>query len=190
MKKAREIHIPDDRPLTWDEFVDFRDHAYNSSSWYATEFSRTSEEILDKLERKGYPRGEVFYIDDEGNEAFFDIGEWVLEKLRDYYLIDDEALARRVVERELQNGRGSQWIITKLTQRGIERDFILDLLDELKTEDATIEAVSLIAHRYMNTSTYLKQPSEFKKKQKLVAHILSKGFSFNDISNWENSLEE
>lgn len=189
MKKAREIVIPDDRPLTYKEFVDFRDHAYNSASWYATEYARTEHQIIEKLLKKGYVEGEVSYLDEDGNEQTFDIIEWVLCKLRDYYMVDDEALARRFVERELGNGKGAQWIRTKLAAKGIPHEAITELLDELKLDDATVEAVAKTAERFMNTSVYRKQPDSFKKRQRLVQHLLSRGFSFDDIALWENHTE-
>lgn len=190
MKKAREIVIPDDRPLTYKEFVDFRDHAYNSASWYATEYSRTEHQITEKLLKKGYVKGDVNYIDENGVEQSFDIIEWVLQKLRDYYMVDDEALARRFVQRELSSGKGAQWIRTKLTARGISHELVTELLDELKEDDVTADAVARTAEKFMNTSVYRKQPDDFKKRQRLVQHLLSRGFSFDDISLWENYPEE
>lgn len=190
MKKAREVVIPEDRPLTWEEFVDFRDHAYNSSSWYATEYVRTEKQIADKLLRKGYVLGDVPYIDSEGVEQEFDIVAWVIQRLKDYLLLDDDALARRFVIRELENGKGARWITAKLSTKGIDREKVQELIEELKTDDITAEAVDRVATRYMQTSMYRKQPDEFKKRQKLTTHIVSRGFSFDDIAQWENSKEE
>lgn len=190
MKKAREIEIPEDRPLTFEEFTDFKNHAYNSSSWYATEYVRTEKQIRDKLLKKGYINGEVDYLNEKGVEESFDIIEWVLEKLRDYLLIDDDALARRFVERELNNGKGAQWIHQKLSAKGISHDRVDELIEEMKSDDVTIEGVERVAERYMRNSTYLKQPDKYKKRQKLVSHIISRGFSFDDITLWETSKGE
>ena len=39
MKKARVVTIPEDRPLTPEEYEDLRTHAVNSSVWYATTYN-------------------------------------------------------------------------------------------------------------------------------------------------------
>lgn len=190
MKKAREIEIPADRPLSLDEFTDFRTHAFKSSSWYATEYLRSEQQIIDKLLRKGYTREDVNYLDKNGVEHSFNIIDEVITKLREYHLVNDDSYARTLIERYSSSGRGRNYTRNKLVEKGIQPEVIDDLLDELIDEDETFESVNAAATRYMNTSSYRREENHFKQKQKLTAHLISRGFTFDDIRNWEDQREE
>jgi len=190
MKKARQIVIPNDRPLTSEEFNDFKEHALKSSMWYASEYVRSERQIMDKLVAKGYTEGEVDYVDKAGVSHSFDIMEYVLEQLREGLVVNDDAYARGLIRRYSGSRRGSRYIGQKLREKGVDSEVAAALLEELKDEDETIEAIDSLAERYIYTSAYTKVEGDFKKRQKLVSHLLSRGYSFDDISLWENSKEE
>ncbi len=190
MKKAREIVIPEDRPLTSEEFNDFKAHALKSSMWYASEYVRSERQIKDKLIAKGYVEGEVDYVDKAGESHSFDILEYVLQELRDGLVINDDAYARGLIRRYSGSRRGSRYISQKLREKGVDPEVASALLEELKDEDEVVEAIDSLVERYIYSSAYTRVEGDFKKRQKLVSHLISRGYSFDDISLWESSKEE
>lgn len=189
MKKAREINIPNDRPLTKDEFNDFKSHAFNSSLWYASEYVRSERQIIDKLLAKGYVEGEVAYTNSLGEVEYFDIIEAVLQELREGLVVNDETYARGLIRRYAGSRRGSRFISQKLREKGIDSDLSSRLLEEMIDEDDTLEAIASLAEKYMNTSAYTRVEDKYKRRQKLMSHLISRGYSFDDISSWESSQD-
>lgn len=190
MKKAREILIPDDRPLTWDEYQDYSTHAFNSSSWYATEYSRTEQQVRDKLYKKGYPREEVDVVDKQGDSHQFNMVEDTIEKLREGLILDDERIAKSTADRGLSSGKGASAIRMDLMRKGIDSKTIDNVIDELENnEDAVIASVDKVAQRFLRSSACRKIENEWERSQKLTRAILSKGFSYSDIQLWKELQE-
>lgn len=190
MKKARQIIIPEDRPLSYEEFEDFKNHVLNSSLWYASEYTRSEKQVVDKLLAKGYPRDAVEYVDRQGETHFFDIIAFVVQELKEGLALNDESYARGLINRYADSKRGPGYIRQKLRQKGVSSDVADALLEELKDEEQTTEAIEALAERYMNSSSYLRVEDPYKRRQKLVSHLISRGYSFDDISLWESTREE
>lgn len=190
MKKARQIIIPEDRPLTWDEFYDYDLHARNSSIWYATEYTRSEQQIIDKLLAKGYIRDDVAYLSQGGDEKSHNIIDGVLETLRENHLVSDESYAKGLINRYSDSKRGASYIRQKLIAKGISSDDAERLLEETRDEDQIFENIEALASRFVETSSYKRIDNSFKQKQKLTSHLLSRGFSFGDIRDWEDQREE
>lgn len=190
MKKARQIVIPEDRPLTAEEFYDFELHARNSSIWYATEYTRSEQQIIDKLLAKGYTREDVSYLDKAGVEQTANIIDTVLETLKENFLVNDESYAQGLINRYRDSKRGAGYIRQKLIAKGITSDDAERLLSETKDEEQMFENLDYLAGRYVNSSAYLREENPFKQKQKLTSHLLARGFGFSDIREWEDQREE
>lgn len=190
MKKARQIVIPEERPLTAEEFYDFFLHARNSSSWYATEYTRSEKQIIEKLLAKGYIRDDVTYLDKSGVEKKFNIIDEVIVNLKENFLINDEGYAKSLINRYTDSKRGDGYIRQKLIAKGIDSDEATRLIEENKDDDRNFENLEYLAGRYRNSSAYTRVENPFKQKQKLTSHLLSRGFSFGDIREWEDRQEE
>lgn len=190
MKKARQIVIPEDRPLTFEEFYDFDLHARNSSIWYATEYTRSEQQVIEKLLAKGYIRDDVEYVDKDGVEHRANIIDNVLETLRENYLVSDDSYALGLINRYRGSKRGDSYIRRQVIAKGIDADVVDRLLEETADEEKTFEAIEALAERYMNSSAYLRVEEGFKRSQKLTTHLVSRGFSFSDIQDWKDQREE
>lgn len=185
MKKARVVTIPEDRPLTPEEYEDLRTHAVNSSVWYATTYNRSEQQLREKLYAKGYPKEPIPAVDILGEVREVDLVEEVLDHLRqDAYVIDDTRLARHAIERAFASGEGPSKVRMSLLRRGIDRETIDELLDELGESDAKDAALEKAAERVLASSAYRRIEEPWKRKQKLVTVLTSKGFGFGDINDW------
>lgn len=190
MKKARQIEIPEDRNLTWDEYQDFNSHAIASSMWYASNYSRNSNQIRDKLYEKGYPHGEIGIDTSMGEEVFKDIVEDTVNHLIECLLIDDRKYAESVINSQLNRGFGVSKIRMALSMKKVDKDLAEELLETLDLDDQKFEAIDKAAQRVVKSSAYLKLPEGYPRQQKLTQQLASKGFSFGDISEWRENNED
>lgn len=189
MKKAREIEIPEDRNLTWEEYCDFNNHAVKSSTWYASNYSRNSSQIRDKLYRKGYPRDEVAVDMPDGTTEYKNMVEDTLVYLVEAMLLDDRGYAESVIRGQLSRGVGLSKIRSALMQKGVDSELANELLEEMDLEDRVTAAVDKAAERVLRSSAYRKLPEGWPRQQKLTQQLLSKGFSFDDIAQWKEAQE-
>lgn len=189
MKKARQIEIPEDRSLTWDEYTDFNSHAVKSSSWYASNYTRNSQQIRDKLYNKGYPKGEVPVLLQDGTTVYKDMVEDTVVQMIDWLLIDDRQYATSVINAQISRGVGISKVKSMLSQKGVDRELAEELLEELDLDDKVSDAVDKAAERVLRSSAYLKLGEGWPRQQRLTQQLLSKGFSFDDISRWKEKQE-
>lgn len=190
MKQARQIEIPENRSLTWEEYLDFSGHAVNSSMWYASNYTRNSNQIREKLYAKGYPKGEVEVDLPEGGTEFKDMVEDTVERLVEGLLIDDRQYATSVINSQLSRGLGISRIRSALIAKKVDPQLAQDLLDTLDLEDQTNEAIDRAAKKVVRSSAFLKLEPGWPRQQKLTQQLASKGFSFSDISEWRDNNED
>lgn len=185
MKKAREVSVPLDRPLTPQEAEDLLTHAYNSSVWQITNYSRTKAQLIEKLHRKGYPYEPVKILHGDGSITSCDMVNETIERLEAGELIDERRFVEEFIKAKMNSGLGESRIRMLLMQKRASRE-IVDEIFEDKDEDKVAEAVKKTLDRYTSSSNFRNTPDEWKKRQKLIQHLLSKGFSYDDISDAVN----
>jgi SOS response regulatory protein OraA/RecX len=190
VKKARQIEIPETRNLTWEEYSDFNSHAIASSMWYASNYTRNSNQIREKLYAKGYPKGEIEVELPEGGTTFKDIVEDTVNHLIEGYLIDDRQYATSVINSQLYRGLGISRIRSALIAKKVDPELAQELLETLDLEEQTNEAIDRAAKRVVKSSAFLKLEPGWPRQQKLTQQLASKGFSFSDISEWRDNNED
>lgn len=190
MKKARQIEIPETRNLSWEEYSDFNSHAIASSMWYASNYTRNSNQIRDKLYAKGYPRDEVAVDLLDGKTDYKNMVEDTVEHLVESLLIDDRQYALSVINSQLSRGFGMSKVRMALSMKKVDRDLAQDLLDSLDLEAQNFDAIDKAAQRVLKSSAYLKLAEGWPRQQKLTQQLAMKGFSFGDISEWRANNEE
>lgn len=190
MKKAREIEIPETRNLTWEEYSDFNSHAIASSMWYASNYSRNSNQIREKLYAKGYPKDEVAVDTYSGETIYKDMVEDTVEYLIECLLIDDRQYATSVINSQLSRGLGVSRIRSALFAKKVDPELAQELLETLDLEEQTHEAIDRAARKVVKSSAFLKLEPGWPRQQKLTQQLASKGFSFSDISEWRDNNED
>lgn len=126
----------------------------------------TKKAITDKLKAKGY-------------EA--EIIDVVVGKLKEYGYISDTDFATSFVN--CNNSKSKRMLEVNLLQKGISREIIKQVLDENITLESEREKCTEATNKYMKN----KEMNDSTIK-KLKAHLLYKGFSFEDINYCIKSL--
>lgn len=187
MKKAREVIFPEGRPLTWDEYEDFKNHAINSSLWYATTYFSNSSQIREKLYKKGYPRNSITYLNKDGSQNTENIVEAVITHLQDISVLNDKHYAESFVESKKNQGVGRNKIFFELKRKGIPEEIISSVLENFQNND---DALDKAISRVTSSSSYKKITEPWKRRQKLSQTLYSKGFSWDDISDKLEDFDE
>lgn len=183
MRTARKVDFPVGRVLRKKEYDELRAHAYNSALYYVTNFGKNSSQIRSKLVGKGYFDGAV-PVDDGFGEIFeADIISDVIETLEKQYLLDDYDYTLKYVKSNFSSGKGESKIRLELIHRGIEKEMIDEVFEELGSE-AKFDAIKKSFDVFVNSSKYEKFEPGYCRKQKVSQYLLNKGFSYSEISDF------
>lgn len=189
MKKARTIAIPDDRVINQKQYQEYSDHAYKSASWYITAYSKNSFEIKEKLLQKGYLDEEITVKHNTGETTHHNMIDETFKKLSDNYMLDDMEYIKEFIQTGINNGRSLNNLKTKLRNKKIPYQMIEDALQDdsldLDEEYGLDKQASIIVR-----SGSFQRLDDFKKKQKLVRSLVTKGFDMGDVYSWIDSNEE
>lgn len=119
----------------------------------------TKKAIVDKLKAKGYDA---------------DIIENVINKLAEYGYINDEDFVKSFVNCNTTKSRRA--IEASLMQKGIKREVIKEVLEDSTTKESEREKCVLASQKYMKNKIL-----DDNVAKKLKAHLMYKGFMFEDI---------
>lgn len=133
-------------------------------SFYLIEYSpKTEKQLRDKLKKGGKYTDEII--------------DKTISYLKEHKYLDDESLARRYIEIN-KNKYSKKIIFQKLYIKGIKRD----LLDRLRNDPSILYdeeelAMKILLKKYPDYPK-MKDKIDMKDKQKIYAHIVRKGISF------------
>ncbi len=126
---------------------------------------KTERQLFDKLEDGGY------------SHKYASIG---VEYAKKFGYVDDVRYAQYFVENSCK-GRSRRDIEQRLFQRGIDRDVIRQVLDEMRHDaEDDIEAVWTALRKKSVTKDNISE-LDYEKKGKLFAYLMRKGFSADSI---------
>ncbi|MBO4570220.1 MAG: RecX family transcriptional regulator [Clostridia bacterium] len=118
-------------------------------------------EIIEKLKNKGYGQKII---------------DSVLEKLREYKLVDDQRFAEAFAKN--QNRCGKKMVLLKLKQKGIDKGIIKKTEENFSDQDE-IKKIEAVSKKYLNNKEKNKETF-----QKLYRYLVSKGFEYDTISSY------
>lgn len=122
---------------------------------------KTEKMLYDYLVGKAYPEECI---------------ERAIEKLKDYGYIDDNVFAENFI-RSYSHMKGRKKLKYDLLGKGVAPDIIEDKLNELVSDEEQTEVCLRHAKKYLKNKEFNE-----KTKQKLYAHLLSKGYDYSCIS--------
>ena len=100
----------------------------------------------------------------------------VIVELERTNLLNDEQFAKNYIEELILQGKGRYKIISSLQRRGIHRELIEDNLQELDDPDAEEKRAEEAFNKKLKSLTNAKLEPR-KQKEKLIRHLMGKGFS-------------
>lgn len=104
------------------------------------------------------------------------------QKLKQYGYINDEQFAEFMLN-SLKNKKGKNAIKQDLMQKGIKKEQIDEVLDNLSGQEETCQK---IAQKWLKAKPL---PLDNNNKAKLYRHLASKGFEFDVIKETLNKVE-
>ena len=142
----KEIKEENDRKLSFDMAVT-----------YLEKYVVSEKGIKDYLKKKGF--------DDKTIKK-------TITKLGEYGYVDDEKFAKNYFE-SLSSSQGKNVIVSKLRAKGISKEIVDELIENVD-EEKQLEQAILLAKRFLKNRE--KSP---KTKQKCLAHLIYKGYDYN-----------
>lgn len=130
--------------------------AFDKALTHITSSMKTEREIRTFLTRKGY---------------LSDVCDYVVEKMKRYGFLDDEAYARAYAE-SAGKKKGSRLIAQELRRKGVSDRAIEAALADLSDES---DSAKKVLEKYLRG----KDITDKKTVQKAYAHLISKGYDYD-----------
>ena len=99
-----------------------------------------------------------------------------IEFVKKYRYLDDEDYARRFVERN-GNKKSRKQMVYELTQKGVARDILETVLEDMEVDE---EAQILVL---LEKKHYAGDEADRAEKQKISTYLVRKGFSYEAITS-------
>lgn len=131
--------------------------------------AKTESEVRMKLKQGFYPAPAV---------------DQAIAFLESYHYLDDEDYAKTYIE-TYGSRKSRQELSQFLSRKGIDRQFIKELLEESQPDSQ--DAIRAI----LKKKRYYDQPDDLQAKKKLSAYLMRRGFSWDEIRRaMDLSIEE
>ncbi|MBM7843348.1 RecX family transcriptional regulator [Herpetosiphon giganteus] len=141
------------------------DKAYNAALVFLAARPRSSQEIRTRLRKREFPDEHI---------------DLAIEKLAQIGLVNDAAFARFWVEnRQQHRPRGARAIQAELSQKGVQRDLISEVLNELTDQDEEQERAFSVARSALRR--YANEPTKMAFSRKMAGLLQRRGFGFDTI---------
>ena len=140
--------------------------SFDMAVCYMEKYVVSQKGIKDYLKKKGF--------DDNTISA-------TIDKLKDYGYVDDEKFARNYFD-SLTASKGKRAIANKLREKGIAKEIIDDLVEEIEDEDE-ISKATVLAEKFAKN-----REKSLKNKQKSLAHLVRKGYDYTVAQQATNNV--
>ncbi len=135
----------------------------------------TEKQLRDKLSEGLYPQELI-------DEA--------IDYVKSYKYLDDNRFARDYITYHMSM-RSRNRIIQDLVQKGIGKDFLMPIIEEIY-EEADVESgedVELEQIQNLLTKKHYDKDMEFKDKQKIMAFLMRRGYSMDKIRHATENID-
>ena len=148
--------------------------AFTAALDYLSHRARTAHEVERRLLDRGYGEAAAAHT---------------VERLRTLGYLDDDAFAREYVQARFRaRGYGPRRIQADLRRRGVPAPLIEAALQEHLEEDAVLEAAR--RHAAKRHRRLAGEPDPRKRRQKLSAFLVRRGFSYDVARHVIDELED
>ena len=142
-----------------------------------SEYNLTKNRAFNILEYRAHSKKELFGKLCEKTDE--DTAWAVVEKMCELGLVDDKALLRDKLENLLTVKKyGVKRAMNDLLLKGFNREEIEETIEEMEYDEYST-LCEIIEHRYADDLA----ESDIKERQKIVAALMRRGFSYDDIKS-------
>ncbi len=127
---------------------------------------RTTKEIIQKLEEKGYSSEEI---------------EETVVKLSYYGYLNDQNYTVSFIK-DNTSKKGKKLIISELAQKGIDKSMVNEIYDNIDVDEVSV-IEDIVSRRY-NTVDF----NDDKTYKRIVGYFLRRGFSYDSIKRVLNKF--
>lgn len=124
----------------------------------------TERQLRDKLVEGLYPS---------------DVIDEAIRYVKSYKYLDDERYARDYISYHMET-RSRTRIIQDLMEKGLSKDSIYDIIEELYSEDHGELEISQI-RKLLDKKHYDPENADYKERQKVMSYLVRKGYSMTLI---------
>lgn len=125
------------------------------------DMGRTESQLKMKLDQGGYPE---------------DIVEMALAYVKSFGYVNDLNYARNFIESR-KNKKSRLELKMLLKEKGVSQEHIERAMEECYEKEDSVEAIRKI----MEKRHYCPEEASYEEKQKIMAYLVRKGFSYDDI---------
>ena len=142
-----------------------------------SEYNLAKNRAFNILEYRAHSKRELF--DKLCQKTDEDTAWAVVEKMCELGLVDDKALLRDKLENLLNVKKyGVKRAVNDLLIKGFDREEIEETIEEMEYDEYST-VCEIIEHRYADELP----ESDIKERQKIVATLMRRGFSYDDIKS-------
>ena len=166
------LYLKDGQEISEDEYAELEEtvnirRAYNCAVSLLSRRDHSKKELMRKLKEKGYSKG----------------AEAAVEKLVNSGYVDDERFCRLYASELIRlKGYGKKRVEQELYLKGVDREIVSGVLDEISFDT---DRLSDIIKR-----KYLAKMTDEKGRQKAFNALLRLGYSFSEIRDALEALQE
>ena len=140
--------------------------ALTKTANYVNTALKTEKQVKEYIAKKGFDKS---------------ISEYVIEKLKEYKYIDDEAYAKAYIS-TYQNKFGAMKLKANLSEKGVKKEIVENLLKDVEIDEDILYNLSV---KYMKN-----KESTYENQVKLMRFLASRGFSYDDINSIIDRLKK
>ena len=122
---------------------------------------RTEQQLREKLAQNEYPE---------------DVIEAAVSYVKSFGYINDEAYIRNFIISK-KNSKSKREIVMLLGQKGLRGEIVDNIVEEMYAEESELSTIKEI----MRKKRWNPSEMEEKEKQKMLAYLMRKGFSYEEI---------
>lgn len=131
--------------------------SFDMAVGYMERYVTTEKGTRDYLKKKGFDNGTI---------------SKAMAKLKEYGFVDDEKFAKNYFDSQ-SGGKGKRAIAAKLRQKGVSKEIVENLLENVD-EDAEFETAKRLAEKFVKNRA--QSPN---LRQKCLAHLIYKGYDYS-----------
>lgn len=147
---------------------------------------RVKLRVMNLLQKKDYTEKQ---LRDKLQEGLYplELVDEAIAYVKSYKYLDDDRFARDYITYHMEM-RSKQRILQDLSQKGINKDQILSIMDEIyEDEESDVETEQI---QKLLLKKHFDKEMDYKEKQKLIAFLMRRGYTLDKIRRAMDCYED